>query len=216
MTGTPLPSARRSASDERRQHQRRARNRSLVRDGIVVILVVVGLTASWAVREVPNEDHPAAVELVQRLEATFRDVRGGEVVVGVVPELVAPGIMGARFEGGTLEDRWMLTGQGGSDCYVLWWDSDGVRRVRTLPSGAACEPSTDAMSPRPDTFDRIGRALDEEEAGIEQWGDVLPDPVRLRYWFLPAVIVGSGIGLAALVRMSIALIAGDAPSTTRR
>lgn len=216
MTGTSLPSGRRSAPDDRTTAQRRARNRSLLRDGIVVVLAVVGLGASWAVREVPNEDFPVAVELVQRLDTTFRDVRAGELDVGIAPEVLADGIMGARFESATLEDRWMLTDEAGSDCYVLWWDSEGVRRVRTLPSGSTCEPSATAMSPDPSTFGRIGRAVDEEGAGIGQWRDVLPAPVRLRYWFLPALIVGGGIGLAALVRVSIALLTGDAPSATRR
>ena len=45
---------------------------------------------------------------------------------------------------------------------------------------------------------------------------MLPDPQKLRTWFLPAVIVGAGVGLMALVRMSIALLTGDAPSATRR
>lgn len=216
MTATPLQSARAPTPEERLRRQRRARDRSLVRDGIIVVLAVVGLTVSWAVRDVPNAEFPVAVELVQRLDATFRDVRSGEVVVGTASEVVADGITGARFENATLGDRWMLTGQAGSDCYVLWWDSDGVRRVRTLPSGEACEPSTDAMSPRPMTFDRIGRVIGEDDASIDQWADVLPDRVRLHYWFLPAMIVGAGIGLSALVRMSIALLTGNAPSATRR
>lgn len=192
----------------------RGRNRSLLRDGIVLLLVVVALGVTWVVREVPNEEYPPALEMAQRLDATFRAVRAGELDVGTEPETVAPGLTAARFERRTLDDRWVLTGQVGSDCYVLWW-KDGVRTTLSLPYWAPCEPSVDAMSSRPGTYERIGRSLDET-AGTEAWEGVLPEVVRLRGWFFAALILGGGIGLGALVRITIALLTGDAPSATRR
>jgi hypothetical protein len=78
-----------------------------------------------------------------------------------------------------------------------------------------CEPTTDAMSPRPESYDRVGPVLREPDA-VNTWAGILPDPVQLHAWFLPVVIVAGGLGLAALVRMSIALLTGDAPSASRR
>lgn len=204
------PGPGRSAAEKRR-----ARDRSLLRDGIIVLLVVLGLSVTWAVREVPNERLPPARKLTEQLDATYRAIRSGDVVVDGRSEAVAAGIQGGRFERRTAGDRWVLVGEAGGDCYVLWWDESGVRRVRILSSALPCEPSTEAMSSRPDTFDRTGRAVDESEPSAA-WEDVLPDPIRLRLWFLPALMLGGALGLAALVRMSIALITGDTPAATRR
>jgi hypothetical protein len=193
----------------------RARNRSLLRDGIVLLLVVVGLGLTWVVREVPNEEYPPALGMSQRLDDTYRAVRSGDLDIGIGPETVAPGITGARFERRTLADRWVLTGQVGSDCYVLWWNTDGVRTTLSLPYWVPCRPSVDAMSSRPGTYERIGRSVDET-AATAAWEEVLPEVVRLRRWFFAALILGGGIGLGALVRITIALLTGDAPSATRR
>jgi hypothetical protein len=206
----PRPSVPRTGFGAAR---RRERNRSLVRDGIVVLLVLVGLGVTWSVREVPNEDLPPALELTRRFDEVFRAVRAGDVVLETVRP-VAPGIEGGLFERSTRGDRWVLTGEAGGECYVLWWDEAGVQRVRVLSAALPCEPSTDAMSARPGTFDRTGRAVEESETAA--WGDVLPQPTILRIWFLPVLIVGGGLGLAALVRMTIAVLTGDAPSATRR
>lgn len=204
------PAPGRSAAEKRR-----ARDRSLLRDAIVILVVVVGLSVTWALREVPNERLPPALELTERLDATYRAIRSGDLAVEGTSEAVAAGIQGGRFERRTGGDRWVLVGEAGGDCYVLWWDEAGVRRVRILSSALPCEPSPEAMSSRPETFDRTGRAVDESEPSAA-WSDVLPDPIRLRLWFLPGLMLGGALGLAALVRMSIALITGDTPAATRR
>jgi hypothetical protein len=193
--------------------RRRARNRSLVRDGIILLLVSVALLVAWQFRLTPNEDRPPAVELTQRFDALFlelRDDRG----LGTTPTEVAPGIEGGSFEVSG-RSRWVLTGSAGSDCYALWWDEDGVRRGRTLPSDLPCEPSRTATSPLPQHFDRIGRSVDDPAAAY-QWEPILPDPVRYRLWFFPVLIVGAGVGLATASRMVIALMIDNAPSAVRR
>jgi hypothetical protein len=184
-----------------------------VRDGIILLLVTGALLVAWQFRLTPNEDRPPAEELTRRFDALFdelRDDRG----LGATPAEVAPGIEGGRFEVSG-RPRWVLTGRAGSDCYALWWDDEGVRRGRTLPSDMTCEPSRTATSPLPQHFDRIGRAVDDPAAPY-QWGPILPDPVRYQLWLFPALIVGAGVGLAAAVRMVIALLTDNAPSAVRR
>lgn len=202
------------SADAFRADRRLARNRSLMRNGVLVLVVIVGLGTAWFVREIPNEDLPPALELTQRFEAAYREVRAGELALPERPERVAPGVSGAQLALSG-EDRWVLTGEVGRDCYVLWWDEAGSRRTRTLTSALPCEPSTAAMSSRPETFERIGRAVEETEA-TAAWELVLPDPISHRVWFLPALILGGGIGLAALVRITIAILTGNTPSATRR
>jgi hypothetical protein len=193
--------------------RRRARNRSLLRDGIVLLLVSVALLSLWPARLVANEDLPPAQALADRFDALFLQISGGREVP-TTPTALAPDVDGVRFERGG-EERWVLTGEAGRDCYALWWDEAGVRRARTLPTTMTCQPSSLATSPRPEHFERIGRSVRDPEAAYE-WAPVLPDAFRYRVWFLPALIIGGGIGLAAAVRMTIAVMTGDAPSATRR
>ncbi len=195
--------------------RRAARNRSLVRDGALAVVVAASVWGAWVVREIPDPSRPPAVELTARLDETFRLARAGELELNTTPREVAAGIVGARFPRTTAQDRWVLTGASGATCYVLWWDEDGARRTRTLPQGEPCEPSTEAMSPRPQSYDRIGLEVVDDTAAPSSWEGVVPDPVRLRWWFIPWVIVGGGIVLSALVRISIALLTGAPPSATR-
>jgi hypothetical protein len=193
--------------------RRRARNRSLVRDALVLALVVAGLAALWPSRLVANEDLPPAEALADRFDAAYARIRAG-ASIGTTPTEIEPGIEAIRWDRGG-QQRWAMTGEAGSDCYALWWDEDGVRRARTLPSTMPCAPSSTVSSPRPEHFERIGRALRDTSGGYD-WAPLLPDPYRYRLWFLPALIVLGGIGLSAAVRMTIAVLTGDAPSATRR
>jgi hypothetical protein len=194
--------------------RRRARDRSLRRDGVLLLAVVVGLAITWSVRLVPDEEHPLGVAASERLETTYRAIRVDDLVVGTEVQRLAPDVEGVRVarEAG---DRWVLTSEGGSRCYSMWWDEEGVRRVRTVPATLACSPTSELTSTRVTTFDRVGQAVGEEQP-TASWDRILPDPLRHRMWFLPALIVGGGIGLGALVRMSIALLTGNDPAATRR
>lgn len=199
-----------------REERRRARDRSILRDGLVALVLVTSLWGAWLVREQADPTHPPAVALTQQLDALYRDVRAGVLDLDTQPRTVAPGVVGARFPRVTADDRWVLTGSSGGACYVLWWDEAGARRTRTLPSGYACEPTTEAMSPRPGSYARIGLEVVSDPAAPSAWTGVVPDPVRLRWWYLPWMIVGGGLLLSALVRVSIALLTGAPPSATRR
>jgi hypothetical protein len=195
-------------------HRRQARNRALRRDGIVFVATMVALTLLWPQRLFANPDVPLAQELTASMDAVYADIRAGELELGTDPTDVADGIRGVRVDrpAGT---RWVLAGPAGSDCYALWWDEEGTRRARTVPTNLACEPASQLTSPRYDTYDRIGRSVPEDDP-VDPWALVLPDPLSYRVWFLPAVIIGAGIALSALVRMTIALLIDDAPGNVRR
>jgi hypothetical protein len=211
----PSPTVRPPLRPEEQQAaRRRARDRSLLRDGIVLLLVILGLAVAWALRLTPTPDLPAAREVTARIDVAYDAVQAGTLELGTDPEPIAEGIVGARVTTGDTA-RWVVTGQAGRECYAMWWDEAGTRRVRVVPSTLPCEPASQLTSPRPDTFDRIGRAVaaDEPTSG---WELVLPEPFSYRVWFLPAIIIGGGIGLSALVRMTIALLTDNAPSAVRR
>jgi hypothetical protein len=208
---------------ELRAARRAARNRALRRDGLLLAVVVVVLAAIWPQRLVANEDLPLARELTAEMDAIAAAVRAGELELADEPALVPPpdgvasagdGVRGMRISRPT-GDRWVVTGVAGRDCYAMWWDEDGTRRARTVPSTLPCEPATSLTLPRPDTYDRVGQAA-REDSGVDPWARVLPDPWRYRFWFLPAVIVLAGVGLSAMVRMTIALLIDDAPKNVRR
>lgn len=212
---SPVRSAERARQEAIRAARLRARKRSLIRDTILVVLVAVGLGVAWGFRLQDNPDRPLADDLSERMDATYRSVRSGALSVSDAPSEVAPGIEGFHFVQGNLGDRWVLTGSAGGDCYAMWWDDAGLRRVRTVPSTMDCTPSREMTSSRPGAYERVSKAAPESEP-TAAWGPVLPDARILRVWFLPSLIIGGGVGLAALVRISIALLTGRAPSEVRR
>jgi hypothetical protein len=190
-----------------------ARDRSLRRDVVVLVVVCVGLTVAWPLRLMDNPELPSAVELTARMDEVFFGTRDGDELPTEADE-VAAGIRGARVEVGG-RTRWVLAGRAGIDCYVLWWDDDGVRRGRTLQATVPCEPSTTATSTRPEHVDRTTSAERDIDADYD-WGPVLPDAVLFRVWFLPSVLLAGAVGLGALVRISIVLLTGKAPSELQR
>jgi hypothetical protein len=202
------------SAEQQRRERRRARDRALKRDGAVLVVTLVALALLWPQRLVLNADLPLAEDLTAEMDVTYRSVRAGDLDLADEVVEVGDGISGARFEraGGY---RWVLTGRAGADCYAMWWDEDGTRRTRTVPTTFACEPASELTSPRPETFERIGQAT-REDADRDPWQRVLPDAWRYRMWFLPAVIAGAGIALSAAVRITIALLIDNAPSAVRR
>ncbi|HSK23489.1 MAG TPA: hypothetical protein VK906_09950 [Egicoccus sp.] len=194
--------------------RRAARDRSLLFNAVVLLLVVVALGAAWTLREIPNPDLPPARALAADMETVYRAQRAGDLQIGTSVSDVADGI-GAVAVARPAGDRWVLTGTAGHDCYAMWWGEAGERRVRTVPSDLECAPSGWLTESHPNAFERIGRAVDED-APEAAWDEVMPEPFVLRTWYLPAFIVLAGLGLSALVRITIALLTGDAPSASRR
>lgn len=189
---------------EDREERLRLRNRSIVRHAVVVGLVVVVLVVVWPLRETRNEEHDAAVALTGEFDALFEQVRDGELTLPDEPAEIVPGIHGAQlFAGG--RQIGALVGRAESRCYGMWWDEQLVRRGRVLAGDLPCEPVREIVSLSPRDFERIAAAELDPSAEFD-WGRVLPDEMRWRYWTLPLLIVGFWIGLSALVRISIMLI----------
>lgn len=210
----PAVVARPATSAQILAARRAARNRSLRLNGMVLAVVVALLVASWLVRETANADLPAARALTTDLETLYRAQRAGDLVIGRQTGEVTAGVEGLSVETDA-GPRWVLTGRAGGDCYVLWWDADGLRRVGTLPSDRVCTASSRAISSHPNAYDRMGPAV-PEDVPVAAWASVLPEPVVLRTWYLPSLILLGFVGLSALVRITIALLTGDSPRATRR
>jgi hypothetical protein len=200
-TGTPRPHGTPA-------EQRRAVRRALLLHLVVLAVLAVVLAVVWAVRFVPNEDHPAAQEAVAALDARFADWREGELVLAEEPTELGDGVVGARLPRAVGSDRWVLVAQGGTRCYALWWDDAGVRRGRTLAVGMPCAPTPEVTSQRLVDIDQAAQARMDPTAPFD-WSALIPDAERFRVWFLPAMIVGLGVVLSVLVRASIILITHD-------
>ena len=124
--------------------RRAGRNRSLLRDGMVVLLVAIGLVVAWSVRLIDNPDRPLAETLTATMDATFRAERSGQLTLGPQTTAVADGIEGLHLDAGTDVERWVLTGRAGSDCYAMWWDVDGC----SPGPHAAVHPAVRPVEPR--------------------------------------------------------------------
>lgn len=188
--------------------QRRAVQRALLWHLAALLVVSAVLGVVWALRFVPNEDHPAGLAATAALDARFETWRAGELELDEEPTDLGDGVVGARLPRPVGSDRWVLVRPGGTRCYALWWDDAGVRRGRTLAVGMTCEPTAEVTSQRLVDIDRAAQARMDPTAPFD-WSEVIPDPERFRLWFLPAMIAGLTLGLSILVRASIIMITND-------
>jgi hypothetical protein len=195
--------------------RRRRVRREVVRDVVALLVVAVLLGVAWLLRLTPDEEHPVGVAATAALDATFEAWRDGELELTEEPSDLGDGVSGVLIRRAVGGDRWVVVTEGGTRCYGLWWDEDGVRGGRTLASRHPCEPSGVVLSRLPDDFDRIGRSSANPEEPYD-WSPVVPEPERMQYWFLPALIVGLAVALSLLVRLSIVAITHDVPSRVRR
>jgi hypothetical protein len=196
--------------DDRRQ----VRNRSLYRHALVLLLVVVAGVVTYAIREVPDPAHEAALALGSEMDAVFAAVVAEELDLPDVPAEVAAGVVGADITAGQ-RSLGVLTGVAGGECYAHWWDAELVRHARVLAVGIPCEPATIVTSIRPIHYTRLGAIVAAPE-GPYDWISVVPPPVRLRAWFLPVGIVAIGVALSIVTRMVSTLVTGVPPGQLAR
>ncbi len=190
---------------------RRAARRYLVVLGVVVVLLAV----AFAVRQVPDEAYGSGLSATAALDARFAAVRDGELELPETPGDLGDGIQGAQLELREGVAVWVLVRQDGDRCYGMHWDDALIRSGRTVASNRPCVAATFVASNRPTDFDRAGR-FERDPGAVYDWTPVLPDPMRLRFWFLPAVIVLGGVALSMLVRLSVLAITREPPSNWDR
>lgn len=187
--------------------QRRALRRSLVRDVVVILVASIAVVIGGAFRTIPNELHPPAQALTDRMDQVYRDQRAGEITFPDVAAEVAPDIEGARIPAGAGRDeRWAVTATLDDTCYAMWWDVTGLRRVRTVPELVECTPANGAED-RGFAIGESAPAAFEEEPSAN-WEPLLPDQFRIHIWWWPLVFVAGGLMMAAFVRIVVMLVTG--------
>lgn len=193
--------------------QRRRRDRSLIRHGIGLLVVVTLGVTMYGFREEGHPAHPEATALAARFDTVFSAVTSGELDLDETARTVAPGVEAARVTVGSRRLA-VATGEAGGECYAFWWDAELVRRSRVLAEGIPCRPATIATSIRPIHFDRLGPV--EDERVPYAWERIIPAATRQRLWFLPAMAVLGGVGLALLTRIVSTAITGRTPAELAR
>jgi hypothetical protein len=204
VRGTRAPTATATATADRDRRLRRA----AVRPVVVLVAVIAFLAVAWALRLTPNEDHAAGLTATAALDARFEAWRDGRLELAEEPADLGDGVSGARIPRAVGGDDLVLVAAGGSRCYALWWDADGVRRGRTLATNLPCQPAGIVTSQRAVDIDRAGRAASDPTTPYD-WSPVVPEAERLRFWFLPALVVGGGVALAQLAQLSMLAITRD-------
>jgi len=172
--------------------------------GLLLIPVMTG-------REVDNPDYPPARDLADRMEAAYREVDEGTAEVGSFT-VEADGFEGAVLEvdrGGVVADYNVLAGSHGADCYVIRWIRFEVPFVARLLPRYECVPGQPALNFSPSGFEAI--AVNLFSSGSLEWQPVLPDPISLAPWFLPAVLFLLVLGLQQLVALSVLYLKTDSP-----
>lgn len=193
--------------------QRQRRNRSLVRHGVGLLLVLAFATALYATREEAHPARPEAVALSAAFDATFTAVAGGELELTPTPRPVggstaATVVVGERTLG-------VATGEAGGECYAHWWDAQLVRHSRVLADGIPCEPATIVTSIRPVHVDRLG-PIEADAAAAYPWERIIPGAVRQRLWFLPVMAVIAGVALSLMARIVTTAVTGRTPAELTR
>lgn len=176
--------------------QRRRRiHRVVARSVLVGVAAVAGLAVTLSMRTEANPDHRPARAVADRLDAIMGEVEAGALDIEAVAR-THPGVDGASFLHAGLT-KLGLTAVVDDDCFGLVWRS-GQRVSGTVfrshfdacvPDAALIDPATSAAEPiRP------------------SWELALPEPERTRPWFIPAVVVLSGMLLGAFTRATSLLL----------
>jgi len=174
--------------------------------GLLLVPVLTG-------REVRNPDYPPARDLADRMEAAYREVDEGTTEVGSFT-VEADGFQGAVFEvdrGGVVADYNVLAGSHGGDCYVIRWIRFEVPFVARLLPRYECVPGQPALNFSPSGFEEI--AVNLFSSGPLEWQPVLPEPISLAPWLLPAVLFLLVLVLQQLVALSMLFLK---PAPARR
>lgn len=216
-----MPATRRFAAgaaaveaQRRLADQRQRRNRSLVRHGVGLLLVLAVATALYATREEAHPAHPEAVALSEAFDATFTAVADGELQLTPTPRPVGAGVTAATVVVGE-RTLGVATGEAGGECYAHWWDAELVRHSRVLADGIPCEPATIVTSIRPVHVDRLG-PIEADAAATYPWERIIPGAVRQRLWLLPVMVVIVGVALSLLARIVTTVITGRTPAELTR
>ncbi|HKJ54454.1 MAG TPA: hypothetical protein VJ978_00565 [Nitriliruptoraceae bacterium] len=172
------------------------------RDVAVIVVVATIVVIAGSVRFTPNEALPPAQELTGSMDAVYRDVRSNDLQLPQDDTMVAPNVLGARVGDG----RWSLAGQVDDDCYAMWWDDSGLRRVRLVPVTVACTPANGADDSRL-TIAAVAPAA-PESAATANWDSLWPDATRVKAWWLPLLFVAGALILSAGVRIVVMLVTG--------
>ena len=189
----------------------RARRRYLVILGVAIVLA--GL--AWAVRLVPDEAHASGLAATAALDTRFEAVRDDTLRLPQEPGDLGDQVEGAQRRMREGVDVHLLVRRDGARCYGLWWNADMVRNGRLVASNRPCAAETFVASNRVNDFDRAG-PIEQDPAAAYDWSNVVPEPIRLRFWFIPGVILLGGVGLSMLVRLSILAITKEPPAHWRR
>jgi len=180
--------------------QRPAARRAIVRNLVVLATVAIVVLLAADRRLVDNPRRPAAEALTERMDAHYRDVRAGTLVLPPEPGRVDDQVDGVRTDRG----RWALVGQVDGTCYAMWWAADGSRHVRTVPDMLSCEPRIGA-SDDPATVDSSAISADEDAAAAN-WDPVLPARTSVRPWWIPLLLGAGWVALSASSRITVILV----------
>lgn len=186
-----------------RRHERV--RRAAVRDLLGVVVLVGLLMAAWQHRTVPNETYPPARNAAAALDALEVSWQLGELDLGTDPQPLGDGLTGARLEREGTPTRWVVVAATEAGCLARWWDERGFRSVRAVPDTVACAPTAAVANHRAGASGRVTAQRGEDP----DWGTVLPEPQRQRWWFLLAVAVGGALVAARIINLTLLALTGE-------
>jgi hypothetical protein len=169
------------------------RRRRIVRDVVLLVAVAVLVALLIPSADVANPDYPEARSIADRITTAW----GAVIEDGVAPEEAAAnaGLRAFTYEVGD-QPRTVLTHPeptAAGVCYALRFGPGILTAAGTLyDPTAGCTPRP------PGRFDKG-----------QSWSEVLPSERITTWWFVPAILVLSGVALYAVTGIILTLITGE-------
>ena len=187
----------------------------LFRNGIVIVLIGLGIGIAAGFRTIPNPDYAPARALADRMEAAYLAVVAGEEDLGSY-RLESHGFVGAIVDGppafaietGEPTDKPtgpvrtpVLIGELSGTCYSVRWEEPERPVTGILRPEFPCIPISDVA--RSSSYARVASS---SQPGALSWDPLLPVPQVQASWFFPVLLVLLGTGLWSAVGITLALL----------
>lgn len=187
----------------------------LFRNGVVIVLVGLGIGVAAGFRTIPNPDYAPASAHADRMEAAYLAVVAGEEGLSGF-RLESHGFVGAIVDGppafaietGEPTDEparpvriSALIGELSGTCYSVRWEEPERPVTGILRPEFPCMPNSDAA--RSSSYSRVASS---SQPGVLRWDPLLPVPQVQASWFFPVVLVLLGAGLWSAVGITLALL----------
>jgi hypothetical protein len=178
-----------------------ARDASLRRHGVVLLVALLGVLLATAVRDVPDPGRDVDAAVVAALDGAARAVTAGRIELTTTPRRVVDGVSAALV--GAHGTTPMLVAAGSQGCYALVVTDLGTLIGRHFSDRWRCEPSS-GLAMAMNRGGEVGPTVTVEDP--YPWD--LPGDPPWRSWYLLTTMLLAMVAVGVSARIAIVLVTG--------